>query len=170
MDVLLNFLLPVSLLLSIGAIIYAIILFLSSINGGKKSNRIKAVKVATVPLVYISGVLTLAHFKRVETNQSIVRELTGVYRYHRDKSVSNANLNFESRFTINKDFTYSYYNNYHGDTSFVGTWKVAEDRSSFILCNDKGAKLWNVKWKEENKRTVLSIVQDGAVLIFIKEN
>lgn len=170
MAVLFNFLLPVSILLSFSVIIYAIILFLSSINGGNKCNRTKALKVIIVPVVYLCLILIVLLVKRAEANKRIAKELSGVYQYHVDTLVSYVNPALESRFTIKNDFTYSYYNNFHGDTSFIGTWKAAEDPSSFLLCNDKGAKLWIVKWQKQSKKTVLSIVQNCSVINFIKEN
>ncbi len=76
--------------------------------------------------------LTFFHIKRNEANVKTIKKLYGLYNYEIDLLVSGNKMDFISQFTLNKNQTFNYFNNYNADTSFM---TIKE--TFYGMCNGK---------------------------------
>src|SRR4051794_17602872 len=77
---LLNFILPVLFIASIGLIIYAIILLIRSFKNRSKQLRLKALKIIIAPLLYITIAFTVFATTNRRFYSKVLPQIPGTYR------------------------------------------------------------------------------------------
>lgn len=96
---LINLLLPLLFFVSLGFIIYAIILLIRSRIKKSKLLRIRALKVGILPIVYIVGMLSLFKYLSWNYNRKMMPTIAGTYQY-------SLNDTFQLTYELRRDNTY----------------------------------------------------------------
>ena len=76
-----NLLLPLLFLVSIGFLLYSIVLFILSFIRKSRQLRLRSFKVAILPLLYIVGTLSLFRFLDWNYNRKMMPKVSGTYQY-----------------------------------------------------------------------------------------
>ena len=114
----LNLLLPLLFILSLGFLFHSLYLFLKS-----KSLRKKAVKRAILPLFYIVGTLTFFSYRKSQIKKELSSEVVGVFIYSLGKNLTSPSNDSSLKILLTQDKRFQHTNPFIAD-SLKGTFNL----------------------------------------------
>lgn len=145
---LINLILPLLVFVSLGFIIYAIILLIRSWIKKSRLLRIKAFKVAILPIIYIVGMLSLFKYVSWNYNRKMMPKISGTYQY-------SLNDTFRLTYELRSDNTFLVKSPL---MTASGTWAI-EPNTYLITFYDQE--------KKELTRSMLKMTQTKPSLLFL---
>ncbi len=145
---LINLIIPLLFIISIGFLLYSIVLFILSLVKKSRPLRLLSFKVAPLPLLYIVGMLSLFRFLSWNYNRKMMPKVSGTYQY-------SLNDTFRLTYQLKSDNTFSI-NNPQMTTS--GTWAI-ETNTYLITFYDQD--------KKELTRSMLKLTSNKPSLLFL---
>jgi hypothetical protein len=163
MTPLVNLLLPLLFILSIGLVFHSIYLFLKS-----KSLRKKAIKRGIVPLIYIVGSLSFFGIRKAQIQKNLESELIGFFNFIQVKKVDSISfLDSSLKIILSQDNRFQYVNPSVADSLKLGTWKLQVDPNRLYFYSQSKALLWVANLKRRNSQLVL-FFNDSTKFVKIK--
>jgi len=145
---LINLILPLLFILSIGFLIYAIVLYILSLAKKSRLLRTKSLKISILPLLYIVGILSLFKFLTWNYNRKMIPQVSGTYLYSFNDST-------HIIYNLKTDNTFIFQSS---DKTINGTWEIATN-TYLITFYDQD--------KHEFTRSVLQITPTNKALVFL---
>jgi hypothetical protein len=126
---LINLILPLLFLISIGFLLYSIVLFVLSLVRKSRQLRIRSFKVAILPFLYIVGTLSLFRLQDWNYNRKMMPKVSGTYQYSFNDSLR---LTYELR----------------SDNSFLVTSPRMTDSGTWAI----GTNTYLISFYDRNKK------------------
>ena len=145
---LINFIFPLLFFVSIGFLLYSIVLFVLSLVRKSRQLRVRSFKVAILPLLYIVGTLSLFRFLSWNYNRKMMPKISGTYQYSfNDTFRLTYELRSDNTFLINSP-----------QMTASGTWAI-ETNTYLITFYDQN--------KKELTRSLFELTPDKSALLFL---
>ncbi|HEV3413776.1 MAG TPA: hypothetical protein VG101_14950 [Puia sp.] len=158
--ILLNFLLPVFLIISIALLVYALITFIRSRNEHSPSLLRKSFKIAILPFLYILGVVVpiiLIDRNNVRKSAQLAADAVGIYQYNTtDSLLINATLKSDKTFYLQD-----------GPAIYTGKWEIYKFSQVITLQDKNQSQPFAATLRLTSGKVtalVLSTVKDSIVL------
>lgn len=158
--ILLNFLLPFLLTISIALLVYALITFIRSRNEHSPSLQRKSFKIAIFPLLYILGVvgpMILIDRNSARKSAQLAADAVGIYQYNTSDSLQvSATLRSDKTFYLQD-----------GPTLYTGKWAIYQFSQVITLQDKNQSKPFAATLRLTSGKVtalILSSVKDSIVL------
>jgi len=158
----LNLLLPLLFILSIGFLFHSLYLFLKS-----KSLRKKAVKRAILPLFYIVGTLTFFSYRKSQIKKELSSEVVGVFIYSPGKNLTSPSNDSSLKILLTQDKRFQYTNPFIADSLKGGTWDIDTDPNRIYFYSAHKKLLGAALLKRRNLRLYL-VFKDSTQFVKIE--
>ena len=145
---LINFILPLLFIVSIGFLLYSIVLFVLSLVKKSRPLRTRSFTVAIFPLLYIVGTLSLFQFLSWNYNRKMMPKISGTYQY-------SFNDTFRLVYQLKSDNTFSIKS---PRMTASGTWAI-ETNTYLITFYDQD--------KKELTRSLFKLTPTRSALLFL---
>jgi hypothetical protein len=157
---LINFILPLLFIASIGFLIYAIILFLIGVRKSSRPLRIKSLKITILPILYIVGTLSTFAILDSRYNTKMLPELTGTYLYYTSNDSSYMKV------ALRSDNTFVFENPHQ---TINGRWTIETNTYLIIFYDKEKHELSRTSWVKTPTKRALLFLDNGKQVELIKQ-
>jgi hypothetical protein len=145
---LINFLIPLLFFISIGFLLYAIVILILSFVKKAPQLRYKSLKISALPVLYIVGTLSLVKFLAWNYNRKMIPQVAGTYLYSFNDST-------RVNYVLNTDNTFIFQS---PNRTVNGTWAIATNTHQITFFDQD---------KHEFTHSVLQISSTEKALVFL---